>query len=116
MEPDDRIALSILAELVVPAERVLFIGTSLLNSRRKAKLARHQLKSTALCSVPVYAGILLYFYYRITYNRASSSNHFYLHFQFSGIGKSPSQYPQIISSETLTYNDEGKGIIPLFDE
>lgn len=57
MEPDDRIALSILAELVVPAERVLFIGTSLLNSRRKAKLARHQLKSTALCSVPVYAGI-----------------------------------------------------------
>lgn len=115
MEPDDRIALSILAELVVPAERVLFIGTSLLNSRRKAKLARHQLKSTALCSVPVYAGIY-YFYYRITYDRVSPSNHFYLHFQFSGTGKSRSQYPQIISSETLTYNDEGKGIIPLFDE
>ena len=55
MEPDDRIALSILSELL-PAEHLLFIGTTLLDSRRKAKLARHQLQSSALHSVPVFAG------------------------------------------------------------
>ena len=57
IKPDDQIALSILSELVAP-ERLLFIGTTLLDSQRKAKLLRHQLKSTALHSVPVYAGII----------------------------------------------------------
>uniref|UniRef100_A0A914H846 Inosine/uridine-preferring nucleoside hydrolase domain-containing protein n=1 Tax=Globodera rostochiensis TaxID=31243 RepID=A0A914H846_GLORO len=55
MEPDDRIALAMVAASEL-AQRVLAIGTTVLNAERKAALARHALQETALAGVAVYAG------------------------------------------------------------
>ncbi|KAI1695141.1 hypothetical protein DdX_19751 [Ditylenchus destructor] len=55
MEPDDRIALAV-ASIRMP-QRILFIGTTLMNSHRKAALAEHQLNYfSALKNVKVFAG------------------------------------------------------------
>lgn len=54
MEPDDRIALAIVA--VRMSERVLAIGTTVLNAARKAALARHALAETELSETEVFVG------------------------------------------------------------
>ncbi|KAI1699747.1 hypothetical protein DdX_17131 [Ditylenchus destructor] len=56
MEPDDRIAL--LVASINIAHRILFIGTTLMNSQRKAALVRHQLSffKNGMQKVEVFAG------------------------------------------------------------
>jgi hypothetical protein len=58
MEPDDRIALAMVASRPELASRLLFVGTTLLNSKLKAVLAERQLAQTGLGPdiVPVYVG------------------------------------------------------------
>ncbi|KAL3116586.1 hypothetical protein niasHT_001333 [Heterodera trifolii] len=83
MEPDDRIALAIIASQL--AKRVLAIGTTLLHAERKAALARHALIGTALEGAQVYVGS----------------------------GGTSEDYPKMKSTEAArTYGDkEGKGIL-----
>ncbi|KAI3417552.1 hypothetical protein GPALN_013272 [Globodera pallida] len=85
MEPDDRIALAMVAASKL-AQRVLAIGTTVLNAERKAELARHALEKTALAGVKVYAGT----------------------------GGTADDYPKMKSTKAaLEYGDqEGKKIIP----
>uniref|UniRef100_A0A915DBM4 Uncharacterized protein n=1 Tax=Ditylenchus dipsaci TaxID=166011 RepID=A0A915DBM4_9BILA len=55
MEPDDRIALAIVAARM--AEKVLLVGTTVMNTWRKAALARHQFSLyESMKNVPVFAG------------------------------------------------------------
>ena len=56
MQPDDRIALAIVAANRELRERLLLVGTSLLNAPLKAALARRQLGQSGLGNVPVFAG------------------------------------------------------------
>jgi hypothetical protein len=56
MEPDDRIALAMVASQPELAKRLLFVGTTLLNTNLKAALVRRQLEQTGLGHVKVFAG------------------------------------------------------------
>ena len=56
MQPDDRIALSIIGGNRELSERLLFVGTTLLNTQLKMVLAKRQLKQMRLNHVNVYAG------------------------------------------------------------
>uniref|UniRef100_A0A915DDG8 Uncharacterized protein n=1 Tax=Ditylenchus dipsaci TaxID=166011 RepID=A0A915DDG8_9BILA len=55
MEPDDRIALAVVAARM--AGSVLFVGTTVMNAERKAALAKHQfLLFDSMRNVPVFTG------------------------------------------------------------
>lgn len=51
MEPDDRIALAVLAARM--PERVLMVGATILNAERKAELARMALAETPMRDIKV---------------------------------------------------------------
>jgi hypothetical protein len=83
MEPDDRLALQVLAAKYKP-EDVAFVGSAVLDSRRKAILVRRLLDQIGLASVPVYQG--------------------------QG-GEASKYYPMASSAAAVTYEGEGKGIL-----
>ena len=56
MQPDDRIALAMIGGNKELSKRLLFVGTTLLNTERKKALAERQLKQMGLNYVEVHAG------------------------------------------------------------
>ena len=84
LEPDDRIALLLVAARFKPAEIVL-VGTSVMHSGRKQRLARQLLDQLGLSKVPV----------------------------IQGSGGKADDYPDIASSQAArTYTGEGEGLLP----
>ena len=100
MQPDDRIALSIIGGNQELSDRLLFVGTTLLNTGLKKVLAERQLKQMRLKNVNVYAG--------------TGENGFYKDLIFS-IGGHPSEYPLHVESAKAAFEymyEEGQGILP----
>ena len=84
LEPDDRIALLLVAARLQPAE-ILLLGTSVMHAGRKRLPVKQLLDQLGLSKVPV----------------------------IQGSGGDADDYPEIASSKAVrTYADEGKGLLP----
>ena len=85
LEPDDRIALHILAAKI-PHDEILFVGTNIKNAARKKALTRKLMDQLGLIDIPVY----------------------------QGTGGAPESYYDIASSRAAReYAQEGEDLLPL---